>query len=137
MARTQKFATETADLPARRGERVTMAAAAPSTVFREVGPIKFSPKDPNFYSGEPMCLTNHTDGRESLLLRVPAKGTSALLNPSILFPFIVLSAAGDAASGVIDPSLPRLLLVAGFASLAAGATLNSFVFPQFSRVLIS
>lgn len=137
MARTQKFATETADLPAREGERVTIAAAAPSNVFREVGPIKFSPKDPNFYSGEPMSLTNHSDGRESLLLRVPAKGTSSLLNPSTLFPLIVFSAAGDAASGVIDPSLPRLLLVAGFASLAAGATLNSLILPQFNRVQIS
>ncbi|XP_022136768.1 uncharacterized protein LOC111008391 isoform X2 [Momordica charantia] len=134
VARTQKFATETADLPAREGERVTIAAAAPSNVFREVGPFKFSPKDPKFYSGEPMCLTNHTDGRESLLLRVPAKGTSSLLNPSTLFPLIALSAAGDAAAGVVDPSLPRLLLVTGFASLAAGATLNSFLLPQFNRL---
>ncbi|XP_038895191.1 uncharacterized protein LOC120083467 isoform X4 [Benincasa hispida] len=134
VARTQKFATETADLPAREGERVTIAAAAPSNVFREVGPIKFSPKDPNFYSGEPMCLTNHSDGRESLLLRVPAKGTSSLLNPSTLFPLIVLSAAGDAASGVLDPSLPQLLLVAGLASLAAGATLNSLILPQINRL---
>ncbi|KAG7015138.1 hypothetical protein SDJN02_22771, partial [Cucurbita argyrosperma subsp. argyrosperma] len=134
VARTQKFATETADLPAREGERVTIAAAAPSNVYREVGPIKFSPKDPNLYSGEPMCLTNHSDGRESLLLRVPAKETSFLLKPSALFPLILLSVAGDAASGVLDPSLPRLLLVAGFASLAAGATLNSFILPQFNRL---
>uniref|UniRef100_A0A0A0KZV4 Pentatricopeptide repeat-containing protein n=2 Tax=Cucumis sativus TaxID=3659 RepID=A0A0A0KZV4_CUCSA len=134
VARTQKFATETADLPAREGERVTIAAAAPSNVFREVGPIKFSPKDPNLYSGEAMCLTNHSDGRESLLLRVPGKENSSLLNPSILFPLIVLSAAGDAASGVIDPSLPQLLIVAGFASLAAGATLNSLILPQFNRL---
>ena len=116
---------------------MTIAAAAPSNVYREVGPIKFSPKDPNLYSGEPMCLTNHSDGRESLLLRVPAKETSFLLKPSALFPLILLSVAGDAASGVLDPSLPRLLLVAGFASLAAGATLNSFILPQFNRVQIS
>ncbi|XP_022931518.1 uncharacterized protein LOC111437671 isoform X2 [Cucurbita moschata] len=134
VARTQKFATETADLPAREGERVTIAAAAPSNVYREVGPIKFSPKDPNLYSGEPMCLTNHSDGRESLLLRVPAKETSFLLKPSALFPLILLSVAGDVSSGVLDPSLPRLLLVAGFASLAAGATLNSFILPQFNRL---
>ncbi|XVF12958.1 hypothetical protein REPUB_Repub08aG0165200 [Reevesia pubescens] len=68
-----RFATETVDLPAQEGERVTIACAAPSNVYREVGPFKFSPKAPNFYPGEPMCLTNHKDGRESQLLRTPAK----------------------------------------------------------------
>ena len=41
MARTHRFATETVDLPAQEGERVTIAVAAPSKVYREVGPFKF------------------------------------------------------------------------------------------------
>ncbi|KAF8033375.1 hypothetical protein BT93_D2090 [Corymbia citriodora subsp. variegata] len=135
VARTHRFATETATLPAQAGERVTMALAAPSNVYREVGPFKFSPKAPNFYPGEPMCLTNHKDGRESLLLRAPAKdGNSSLFNPSVLFPLLALLATGDAASGLIDPSLPQLLSVGAVASLTVGATLNVLVVPQLNRL---
>ncbi|XP_016651391.1 PREDICTED: uncharacterized protein LOC103337741 isoform X2 [Prunus mume] len=36
MARTNRFATETVDLPAQEGERVTIALAAPSSVYREL-----------------------------------------------------------------------------------------------------
>ena len=135
MARTHRFATETVDLPAQERERVTISVAAPSNVYREVGPLKFSPKSPNFYPGEPMCLTNHRDGRESLLLRAPIKnGGTSLLNPSILFPLLVVLATGDAASGFIDPSLPRFISVAAVSSVALGATLNTLVFPQLGRV---
>ncbi|XP_034673425.1 uncharacterized protein LOC117904770 isoform X2 [Vitis riparia] len=135
MARTHRFATKTVDLPAQEGERVTIALAAPSNVYREIGPFKVSPKAPNFYPGEPMCLTNHKDGRESLLVRAPRKdGSSSLLNPSILFPLLVVLAAGDAASGIIDPSLPQFLSVAAVGSLAVGTTLNTLVFPQMNRL---
>ncbi|KAI4315535.1 hypothetical protein L6164_028333 [Bauhinia variegata] len=135
MARTHRFATETVDVPAQEGERVTIAVAAPSNVYREVGPFKFSPKAPNFYSGEPLCLTNHKDGRESLLLRAPRKEeSSSLLKPSVLFPLLAVFATGDAASGLIDPSLPQFLSVVAVSSLAVGATLNTFVFPQLSQL---
>ncbi|KAK2999078.1 hypothetical protein RJ639_022809 [Escallonia herrerae] len=135
MARTNRFATETVDLPAQEGERVTIALAAPSNVYREVGPLKFSPKAPNFYPGEPMCLTNHRDSRESPLLRAPAKNEGiSLLNPSILFPLLAVLGTGDAASGMIDPSLPQLISVAALSSLAIGATLNSLVLPQLNRL---
>ncbi|XP_030951856.1 uncharacterized protein LOC115975280 [Quercus lobata] len=135
MARAHRFATETVDLPAQEGERVTIAVAAPSKVYREVGPFKFSPKAPNFYAGEPMCLTNHKDGRESLLLRAPLKeGSSSLLNPSILFPLLAVLATGDAASGIINPSLPQFLSAAAVASLAVGATVNAFILPQLNQL---
>ncbi|GKV40026.1 hypothetical protein SLEP1_g47708 [Rubroshorea leprosula] len=135
VARTQRFASETVDLPAQEGERVTLASAAPSNVYREVGPFRFSPKAPNFYPGEPMCLTNHNDGRESLLLRAPAKdGNTSLLNPSFLIPLVIVLAAGDAASGIIDPSLPQLLPVVAIGSLACGAALNTVVFPQLNQL---
>ncbi|KAJ0049535.1 hypothetical protein Pint_14921 [Pistacia integerrima] len=134
MARTHRFATETVNLPAQEGERVTVASATPSNVYREVGPFKFSPKAPNFYPGEPMSLTNHKDGRESPLLRAPTKdGSSSLLNPFSLIPLLAVLATGDAASGLIDPSLPKFLSVAA-ASLAVGATLNTLVLPQLNKV---
>ncbi|KAM2035433.1 hypothetical protein EV2_039426 [Malus domestica] len=135
IARTNRFATETVDLPAQEGERVTIALAAPSSVYREVGPLKFSPKAPNFYPGEPICLTNHEDGRESKLLRAPLKdGGSLLTNPSILFPIVAVLASGNAASGVIDPTFPQFLPVAAVASLAVGVTLNTLVVPQLNRL---
>ncbi|KAF3448712.1 hypothetical protein FNV43_RR09425 [Rhamnella rubrinervis] len=133
VARTHRFATETVDLPAQEGERVSIVLAAPSNVYREVGPFKFTPKAPNYYPGEPICLTNHEDGRESQLLRAPSKDGS-LLSPSILFPLCAVLATGDAASGVIDPSLPQLLSVAAVASVAVGATFKTLVFPQLSRL---
>ncbi|KAF3951747.1 hypothetical protein CMV_022633 [Castanea mollissima] len=82
-----------------------------------------------------MCLTNHKDGRESLLLRAPLKeGSSSLLNPSILFPLLAVLAAGDAASGIINPSLPQFLSAAAVTSLAVGATVNALVLPQLNRL---
>eukprot|EP00257_Ricinus_communis_P013586 XP_015571057.1 uncharacterized protein LOC8288044 isoform X2 [Ricinus communis] len=134
-ARTHRFATETVDLPAQEGERVTIASAAPSNVYRNVGPFKFSPKAPNTYPGEPMCLTNHENGQESPLLRAPVKdGNLSLLNPSVLIPLLAVLATGDAASGIIDPSLPQFLSVAAIASLGVGATLNSLVLPQLNQL---
>ncbi|XP_061987951.1 uncharacterized protein LOC133706437 [Rosa rugosa] len=135
MARTHRFATETVDLPAQEGERVTIALAAPLSVYREVGPLKFSPKAPNFYPSEPICLTNHEDGRESQLLRAPTKdGSTLLTSPSILFPIVAVLATGNAASGVIDPSLPQFLSVAAVTSLAVGVTLKTLVLPQLNRL---
>ncbi|KAL1209148.1 hypothetical protein V5N11_028701 [Cardamine amara subsp. amara] len=133
-ARTHRFATETAELPAQEGERVTIASAAPSNIYRQVGPFKFIPKAPNFYPGEPMSLTKHKDGRESLLLRPPNKDGDKALQPSFLIPLLAVLATGDAASGIIDPSLPQLLSVAAVTSLAIGATLNSFVLPQLNQL---
>ncbi|XP_061361039.1 uncharacterized protein LOC133304967 isoform X2 [Gastrolobium bilobum] len=135
MARTHRFATETVDLPAQEGERITIAVAAPLNVYRKVGPFKFSPRAPDFYPGEAMCITNHKDGRESLLLRAPRKEeNSSLLKPSLLFPLLALLATGDAASGLIDPSLPQFLSVVAVSSLAVGSTVNSFVLPQLNQL---
>ncbi|RYR19620.1 uncharacterized protein [Arachis hypogaea] len=135
MARTHRFATETVDVPAQEGERVTVAVAAPLNVYRKVGPFKFSPRAPDLYPGEAMCITNHKDGRESILLRAPTKeGNSSLLNPSVLFPLLAVLATGDAASGLIDPGLPQFLSVVAVSSLAVGATLNSVVFPQLKQL---
>ncbi|KAL2902799.1 hypothetical protein RDABS01_027881 [Bienertia sinuspersici] len=129
------FATETPDVPAQVGERVTIALAAPSSVFREVGPVRFSAKPPKHYPSQPLCLTNHQDSRESLLLRAPSKDNKpSLLNPSVLLPLLVLLASGDAASGLINPSLPQLLPAAAAASLAMGVTLNTMVLPQLVQL---
>ncbi|CAO2837744.1 unnamed protein product [Amaranthus hypochondriacus] len=134
-ARTHRFATETPDVPAQEGERVTIVVAAPSSVFREVGPFRISPKSPKYYPSEPLSLTNHRDSRESLLLRPPSTITKpSLLNPSIILPLLVLLSSGDAASGLINPNLPQLLPAAAVASLAVGATLNTMILPQLGQL---
>ncbi|KAL5998971.1 hypothetical protein ACLOJK_009920 [Asimina triloba] len=134
-ARTHRFATKTVELPAQEGERVTIASAAPSNVYREIGPLRFSPKAPGFSPGEPIYLTNHTSGQEYLLLRAPTRnGNSSLLNPSVLLPIFALLASGDAATGIIDPSLPKFISIAAVASLALGTTVNQLVLPQLNRL---
>uniref|UniRef100_A0A1D1YEQ6 Urease accessory protein UreD 3 n=2 Tax=Anthurium amnicola TaxID=1678845 RepID=A0A1D1YEQ6_9ARAE len=132
-ARTHRFATKTVELPAQEGERVTITLASSAKIFR--GPFSFNPRPPQFSPGEPMCLTNHTNGQESQLLRAPAKdGNSFLLNPSFLFPALTLLATGDAASGIIDPSLPRFISIAAIASVAVGATINHAILPQLNQL---
>ncbi|KAF5187586.1 Pentatricopeptide repeat (PPR) superfamily protein [Thalictrum thalictroides] len=134
-ARTHRFATNTVELPAQEGERVTISLAAPANVYREVGPLRFHSKAPGFNPGEAMCLTNHTNGRESLLLRAPVKnGNMSLRNPSFLIPALALLTTTDLASGIIDPSLPRLISISLVASVALGTTLNSVVIPQLNRL---
>ncbi|XP_039118147.1 uncharacterized protein LOC120254065 [Dioscorea cayenensis subsp. rotundata] len=129
IARTHKFATKTVELPAQEGERVTISSAAPSYVYQEIGPLRVSAKAPGFSPGEPMCLTNHTTGQVSPLLRAPDKdGNSFLLNPSQFFSLLLLLlATGDAASGIIDPSLPRLISIAAVASVAVGTTIDNYL----------
>ncbi|KAK1285741.1 hypothetical protein QJS10_CPB20g01807 [Acorus calamus] len=126
IARTHRFATKTVEVPAQEGERVTVSSSAPSNVNTRV---------PGFDSGEPMSLTNHISGQESQLLRAPSKnGSSFLLNPSVLFPFLALLATGDAASGMIDPSLPRIISAAAIASVAIGTTVNRVVLPRLNQL---
>lgn len=83
-----------------------------------------------------MSLTKHKDGRESLLLRPPSKDGDKILQPSFVITLLAVLATGDAASGIIDPSLPQLLSVAAVTSLAIGATVKSFVLPQLNQVYI-
>ncbi|RWW26053.1 hypothetical protein BHE74_00028938 [Ensete ventricosum] len=100
-----------------------------------MGPFKLSARSPGFSPGEPMCLTNHTNGKVAQLLRAPAKnGNSFILNPYILFPSLAVLASGDAMSAIIDPSLPRLVSVAAVASVALGTTVNRIILPEMRKI---
>ncbi|KAI3990595.1 hypothetical protein MKX01_022895 [Papaver californicum] len=50
------------------------------------------------------------------------------------FPVLGVLATGDAASGIINPSLPQFISVAAVASVALGTTLNTLVLPQLNRL---
>lgn len=134
IARTYRFATQTVDLPAQEGERVTISLAAPSNVYRYMGPLKIAARSPGFKPGEPMCLTNHINGQVSKLLRTPSKNEgSFFLSPYLLVCALAFFASGDAASAFIDPSLPRLVTATVIASAAVGTTLNQVVLPEIQK----
>ncbi|RLM61151.1 uncharacterized protein C2845_PM14G08300 [Panicum miliaceum] len=135
IARTHRFATQNVELPAQEGERVTISLAAPSNVYREMGPLKIAARSQGFKPGEPMCLTNHNNGQVSKLLRAPSKNEgSFFLSPYLLIGALALLASGDAASAFIDPSLPRLITATAVASAAVGTTLNQVVLPEIQKL---
>ncbi|CAO2163672.1 unnamed protein product [Urochloa humidicola] len=134
-ARTHRFATQTVELPAQEGERVTISLATPPNVYREMGPLKIAARSQGFKPGEPMCLTNHINGQVSKLLRAPSKNKgSFFLSPYLLVGALALLASGDAASAFIDPSLPRLITATAVASAAVGTTLNQVVLPEIQKL---
>lgn len=134
IARTHRFGTKTVELPAQEGERVTMSLAASSELSRGFGPFKVSARSPDFSPGEPLSVTNHNTGLESQLLRAPSKDGSSVLSPTIIFPALALLASGDAASGFIDPSLPKSILIAIAASVTLGTAFKGFVLPRLNQL---
>ncbi|EEE68497.1 hypothetical protein OsJ_26921 [Oryza sativa Japonica Group] len=134
-ARTHRFATQTVELPAQEGERVTISLAAPSNVYREMGPLKISARSQGFRPGEPMSLTNHINRQVSRLLRAPSKNEGPFVfNPYLLVGALALLASGDAASAFIDPSLPRFITATAFASAAVGTALNQVILPEIRKL---
>uniref|UniRef100_A0ACD6A088 Uncharacterized protein n=2 Tax=Avena sativa TaxID=4498 RepID=A0ACD6A088_AVESA len=134
-ARTHRFATKTVELPAQGGERVTISLAAPTNVYREMGPLKIVARPKGFSPGEPMCLTNHVSGQLSKLLRVPSKNVGPfVLTPYLFVGALALLASGDAVSAFIDPSLPRLITATVIASAAVGTTLNQVILPETRKL---
>ncbi|OQU80272.1 hypothetical protein SORBI_3007G103400 [Sorghum bicolor] len=134
-ARTHRFATQTVNLPAQEGERVTISLAVPSNVYRDMGPLKIAARSQGFKPGEPMCLTNHINGQVSKLLRAPSKNKGTFfLSPYLLVGAIAFLASADAASTLIDPSLPRLVTATAIASAAVATTLNEVILPTIQKL---
>ncbi|XP_066350885.1 uncharacterized protein [Miscanthus floridulus] len=134
-ARIHRFATQSVNLPAQEGERVTISLAAPSNVYRDMGPLKIAARSQGFKPGEPMCLTNHINGQVSKLLRAPSKNEGTFfLSPYLLVGALAFLASADAASTFIDPSLPRLVTATAIASAAVGTTLNEVVLPKIQKL---
>lgn len=135
LAFTHRFATQSVDLPAQEGERVTVALAAPSNVGRIIGPFKLSTRTPGRRPGEPMCITNHITGLEFQLLQAPPKyGSSASFDTSVIVPAVALLASGDAATAFIDPTLPKLILSVAATAILLGTAMNTLVLPQLNQL---
>ena len=135
MARTYRFATASADVPAQQGERITVAAAAPEDSARGLGPFKINARAPGWRPSEPMSITNHFTGSVYPLLRAPPKsGSGADLDTSLLVPVIFLLASSDAATALIDPTLPRTIAVTATAAAVFGTAANNWILPILNQV---
>jgi len=139
-ARAFRVAAASADVPARPGERVTLACApargAPSRAPRRRLLLTASP--PGSRPGEPLEVTNHATGLVLPLLRAPTKGAAAAGGaggaPGWALPLAVLLAGSDAASALLDPGLPALL-AAGAAAASLSALLGSrLAIPALKRL---
>lgn len=131
-SRAFRFATETADVPAFEGQRVTVVCAPTGPGQRRVGILSTSP--PGTKRGEPLSLCNHAapGAPTTPLLRPPDASASVL--PSWAPTVAILLAGSDAASGLIDPAMP-LLIGAGVAtaSLTAFAS-TQYLLPELKRL---
>jgi hypothetical protein len=131
-SRTFRVGTTTADVPAQRGERVTIVCA-PNKGANKLQRLVLTTSPPGTQPGQPMLIANHATGAELPLLRPPLPGTQATL-PGWLLPAAVLLAGGDAASGLLDPALP--LLIAGSVSAVAASAVvsNTLLVPSLKKL---
>ncbi|KAJ7515164.1 hypothetical protein O6H91_22G002600 [Diphasiastrum complanatum] len=135
IARTLRFATETVDVPAQEGERVTFASAAPATAERGIGPFRMSMRTPGWRPSEPMAITNHVTGRITSLLRAPPKsGSGAAFDNAFIVPAALAFASGDVATTFIDPTLPHLIAAYAVATVALGGAVNLFIYPRLNQL---
>ncbi|CAL5228094.1 g11164 [Coccomyxa viridis] len=98
-ARTFRFGTESADVPAQAGERVSIVCSPTERSAQSLQQGRFRPfgSGPPFTKpGQPLSATNHDTGREHALQPPPS---SAAGIPSWVLPAAVLFSASDAASG--------------------------------------
>lgn len=111
--RSFKFGTDTADVPAKLGDRLSVVCAPQEACSAKVMFLRASP--PNTKPGEPLAITNHTTNTNKKLLR-PSTITGL---PNWFLPGIFTLVFADVASSMIDPSLP--LIGAGAVIAAASA----------------
>ena len=130
VSRTFRFGTESPDIPASVTQRVTVVASPSNTaVTKKKGLLSSRP--PGTRPGEPLSIVNHVSGVTSRALRPPIDSSGL---PTWLVPLIVVMAAGDAGSFLLDPSYP--LLIAGGAASAATALAggSTFLIPKWKQL---
>jgi hypothetical protein len=131
-SRTFRMGTATADVPAQLGERVTVVCA-PNKGRNKLKRLVLSTSPPGTQPGQPMLICNHRTGAELQLLRPPLPGSQSTV-PGWLLPAAVLLAGGDAASSLLDPSLP--LLIGGGVAVTLGSAVagNSLLLPRLKQL---
>jgi hypothetical protein len=145
--RTFRVGTPGPEVPASVGQRVTVACAAPDELGDLTG-VARSKRDrgivgrliparpPRTAAGEPLEVTNHSTERVARLVRAPpASGTEALPSASSwVTTLLLLTAAGEGASALVDPALPLLLLGGAAAVSTASVAVSSVVLPRLAQL---
>lgn len=129
-SRTFRAGTSSADVPAQPGERVSVVCAPskPSTRQRR---LLLSTAPPGTRPGQPLLVANHRTGAELALVRPPS-GPQGL--PGWALPVTVLLAGSDAASALVDPSLPLLLATGVAVAVGSAVAGNSLVLPRLKQL---
>ena len=136
--RTFKFGTRLATAPAKAGDRVSIVCA-PEQGRSSRQDIRYSgilsPSPPGKRPGEPLSITNHTISNLSTTLNRPSEldNASGPINSWLLTSVVVLAGA-DAASSLIDPTLPFLIAGAAGSAAAAAALGANVVLPSLKRL---
>eukprot|EP00898_Chlorokybus_atmophyticus_P007955 jgi/Chlat1/8160/Chrsp76S07616 len=132
MARTFRFATDSSEVPAQEGERVTVAAAAPREATGAM--LNRPARAPGLAESEPMSITNHNTGRTLGLSRAPPPSGQQQGPGAAWFPIILALIGTDALSAFVDPTMPRLLASLVVGSIVAAAVGNTFVVPRLNQL---
>jgi hypothetical protein len=136
--RTFKFGTQLAMAPAKVGDRVSIVCA-PEQGRSSRQDIRYSgllsPSPPGKRPGEPLSITNHTISNESTVLNRPSEldNANGPINSWMLTSFIVLASA-DAASSLLDPSLPFLIAAVVGSSVATAVLGANVLLPSLKRL---
>ncbi|QDZ21171.1 hypothetical protein HOP50_05g36970 [Chloropicon primus] len=127
-ARAYKFATETDELPAKVGDRVTVICASNS----ESAGGSFPPIPPGSFKGEPKSLYNHRQRKTTQLLRTFDPNSGVALKWIVLG--TALLAGGDSSSALINPDFPALIAAGALGVTAAGAAAKELILPQLAKL---
>jgi len=137
VATALRFATDTAQIPAQVGERVSVLLAAPNPSPNwERQASSEAPRTPSVVPGsEPgdaMQLTNHATSQTQTLFPPPKADTGPPL--PFIIPALAIFAAGDAASSFIDPALPALIAGGALSVAGLGVSIDSVLMPKLRQI---
>ncbi len=132
-SRTFRAGTESANVPGQVGERVTVVSAPGRGVSKQQRLIPLSTAPPGVRACEPLAVCNHGTGEQLPLLRPPVSGSAAGM-PGWLLPAVVVLAGSDAASALIDPSLPALIAAGAVAVVGSGVAGRQLVVPKLKQL---
>eukprot|EP01023_Acetabularia_acetabulum_P015385 TRINITY_DN1744_c3_g1_i1.p1 TRINITY_DN1744_c3_g1~~TRINITY_DN1744_c3_g1_i1.p1 ORF type:complete len:569 (-),score=80.38 TRINITY_DN1744_c3_g1_i1:147-1814(-) len=130
VSRTFRFGTCSSEVAAVEGDEVTIVCAGGNKQKR--GILNNSP--PGKQIGEVMQVSNHSTGVVCVTERAPARSQQSGQVPSWLLPAVVLFAASDTASSLIDPNLPLIIGMGTVASIGSTLLASNVLWPQLKKI---
>eukprot|EP00210_Caulerpa_lentillifera_P005056 g4829.t1 len=129
--RTFRFGTESAEVPAKLKDRVSLICA-PERILEKVSGV-LDPIPQGIRSGEVITVLNHKTGVTTPALRAPRDvGMESV--PSWVVPVAMVLAGSDVASSFVDSNFPLLGAVAVATMGASVLISNSIVLPKLKQL---